>query len=118
MKDFIRSVGITGQSTKYTLSTLARSNESVTSEMVNFDVLSEDGSEVLSLKNVIVVEKIPVHSHRIDVTKYKHLKSLKFTGHGQQVNILIGQDHAEALVPLDVKRGRKGDPFAVKTTLG
>ena len=73
----------------------------MTSEMVNFDVLSEDGSEVLSLKNVI--EKIPVHSHRIDVTKYKHLKSLKFTGHGQQVYILIGQDHAEAL-----EKGKKG----------
>ena len=79
--DFIHSVRITGQSTKYTLSTLAKSNKSVTSEMVNFDVLSEDGAEVLSLKNVIVVEKIPVHSPRTDVTKYK------------QVHILIGQDH-------------------------
>ena len=94
-KDFIRSVGITGQSTKYTFSTLAKSNESVTSEMVNFDVLSEHGSEVLSLKNVIVVEKIPVYSPRIDMSKYKHLKSLKFTSYGQQVHILIGQDHAE-----------------------
>jgi hypothetical protein len=36
----------------------------------------------------------------------------------QDVDILIGQDHAEALVPLDVRKGNAGEPFAVKSILG
>ena len=33
-------------------------------------------------------------------------------------DLLIGQDNAEALVPLDVRRGSRGEPFAVKTMFG
>ena len=34
------------------------------------------------------------------------------------VELLIGQDNAEAFVPLDVRRGRAGQPFAVRTLFG
>ena len=36
----------------------------------------------------------------------------------QDTDILIGQDNSEALVPLQVVQGNKGEPFGVKTILG
>lgn len=39
-------------------------------------------------------------------------------GMNQRVDILIGQDHAEVYIPLQVRRGDKGVPFAVRTLFG
>ena len=32
--------------------------------------------------------------------------------------MLIGQDHSEALIPLGVRRGKPGEPFAIRSVLG
>ncbi|KAJ8043661.1 hypothetical protein HOLleu_10857 [Holothuria leucospilota] len=34
------------------------------------------------------------------------------------ISILIGQDCPEALMPLDIRNGPKGSPFAIRTQLG
>ena len=34
------------------------------------------------------------------------------------VNVLIGQDCAEALIPLEIRRGATGEPFATRTLFG
>ncbi len=34
------------------------------------------------------------------------------------IDILIGQDNSEALIPLEVVQGCKDEPYAVKTVLG
>ncbi len=34
------------------------------------------------------------------------------------MGLLIGQDNPEALIPLEVRKGRKNDPYAVRTMLG
>ena len=55
----------------------------------------------------------------VDVHKYWHLQGLDLvTRNVRSVNLLIGQDNAEDLLPLLVKRGEKGDPYAVKTLFG
>ncbi|XP_071837463.1 uncharacterized protein [Apostichopus japonicus] len=35
-----------------------------------------------------------------------------------QVELLIGQDVPEALVPIEVRKGKTGDPYAIRTQLG
>ena len=111
-------LGLSGQVKEFTLNTLNKSNESIHSEIVNFHVFSADGRESLNLGNVIVVDRIPVRSTHGDLSVYKHLHDLPLSGCSAEVQILIGQDHAEALAPLELRRGSKGEPFAVRTLLG
>ena len=69
------------------------------------------------MKNVLVTEHIPIESYDIDVGNYPHLKNLSFSN-SASVDILIGQDNPAALVPLDVRSGPKGTPFAIHTSMG
>ena len=48
---------------------------------------------------------------------YPHLKDLMFS-HESRVDLLIGQDNSAALVPLDVRHGPVGAPFATLTLMG
>eukprot|EP00057_Strongylocentrotus_purpuratus_P015300 XP_011669774.1 PREDICTED: uncharacterized protein LOC100889545 [Strongylocentrotus purpuratus] len=54
-----------------------------------------------------------------DISKYQHLCGIDLPGPGKnQVTILIGQDVPEALMPLEIKAGKPGEVYAVKTILG
>lgn len=70
------------------------------------------------MMNVYVVEDIPVNSSYVPLHDYEHLYDLPVDSAAQQVDLLIGQDVAEALIPLETRRGRQGEPFAVRTLLG
>jgi hypothetical protein len=48
------------------------------------------------------------------VSGFPHLLNLPFAN-ADRIDLLIGQDNAEALVPLDVRKGHKGEPLAVHT---
>ena len=41
-----------------------------------------------------------------------------YQGDNVTVDLLIGQDNAEALVPLEVRRGKPGEPYAIRTLFG
>ena len=101
----------------YKLRTLHGSQDSL-SEVVNFQVSSKDGTKCLYMENVLVVDDIPVENCSInEVGSYPHLKDLTFS-HESQVDLLIGQDNSAALVPLDVRCGPVGTPFATLTLMG
>jgi hypothetical protein len=116
--DLVQALGLEGQSIHYCLSTMSKSGEPVSSQVVNFDVCSLNGSESLSLRNVIVVDRIPVRPPGGRIPQYRHLKNLPIACNGEAVQILIGQDNSEALVPLEVRKGKPGEPFASGTLLG
>jgi hypothetical protein len=116
-QDLVNNLKIQGCSTKYVLNTLGNSGER-NSKIVSIRVSSPDGKESLYLPHVYVVEKIPVTTSNFDVNLYPHLQDLSLVGMNRPVQILLGQDNSEALVPLEVKRGKVGDPFAVRTLFG
>ena len=70
------------------------------------------------MSNGYTVDSIPVsnscmnfphtHSSDIPVPDYSNI----------QVDLLIGQDRSDALIPMEVKRGAEGEPYAVCTVLG
>jgi len=108
----------------HSIETINGATTSKRSVVLSIPVASSDRRESLQLKNVGVVNCIPVYNSGIDVTSYAHLADLRdvvtskpINGH-TQVDILIGQDHSEALLPLDVRSGVRGQPFAVKYLLG
>ncbi|KAJ8050539.1 hypothetical protein HOLleu_03781 [Holothuria leucospilota] len=56
---------------------------------------------------------------RADVLKWDHLKVLKVPQVSHSgVTLIIGQDVPDALVPLNVRNGRHGEPYATRTVLG
>ena len=106
-----------GANISYQLKTLHGTNNHC-SEAINLHVSSRNGAASLEMNNVLVVEEIPVERCSVsDVSEYPHLNDLSFT-QALQVDLLIGQDHSAALVPIGVRRGPVGSPFAVPTMMG
>ena len=114
----VDSLKLKGYKITYSLDTIRSSNETVSSDIVNFKVSSPDGRDTLMFDNVYVVPDIPVKVPRVDVKGFKHLTNLPLNLDVTHVDILIGQDNSEALVPLQTVRGDKGDPFAVRSYFG
>ena len=104
-----------GRPVSYNLSTLGASNR-IDTKVVDFTLSSEDGKEALDLKNVYLTKDIPC-SHSSESVKQYDIKLVKLNS-GCQVQVLIGQDNAEALIPIDVRRGMTGQPFATQTLFG
>ena len=71
----------------------------------------------MPMKNVRIIDSIPIQSASCDVSNYAHLKDLHCPG-DVQVDVLIGQDYPAILKPLDVRSGREDEPFAVLSALG
>ena len=116
-KRLINQLKLQGTKISYKLRTLNDSKNSC-SDVVEFQMSSEDGTKCLYMNNVLVVDSIPVENSRIsDVSKYNHLKDLTFI-HESEADILIGQDNSAALVPLEVRTGPVGAPFATRTLMG
>ena len=66
----------------------------------------------------VVIERIPVEVPFINANLYPHLRGIPLPPKGVRVEILIGQDNSEAFIPLEVRKGKPGEPYAVKTILG
>ena len=95
------------------------SSTSKDTDVVNVSVDSLDHKFHIDMKNVYVVDSIPTKPFNIDVDSYSHLKYIDVvTSVDHDVDLLIGQDYASCFVPLDVRKGRHNEPYAVRTPLG
>ena len=95
------------------------SSTSKDTDVVNVSVDSLDHKFHIDMKNVYVVDSIPTKPFNIDIDSYSHLKDIDVsTSVGHDVDLLIGQDYASCFVPLDVRKGRHNEPYAVRTPLG
>ena len=114
-KRLAKSLLLKGESTALSLKTLNGRHDS-NATVVNLTAHSVNHSESLILTNVIVIDEVPLNnaSPRVD---FPHLRDLVFPN-AQGADLLIGQDNADALVPLEVRKGKKGQPFAVRTLFG
>ena len=73
------------------------------------------------MSNVFVVEEVPyTYFPCRDLSAYPHLSDIPISPvhPPAKVDLLIGQDNSEALVPLQVLKGNPGDPFCVLTKFG
>ena len=48
----------------------------------------------------------------------KHLENVNLKAVGGEIDIQLGLDHADLLVPLDVKMGKPQEPVAKRTSFG
>ena len=68
--------------------------------------------------NVCFTDYIPAHVPPSLPGVYAHLEGLTLCQRAERIDLLIGQDHAELLMPHEVRSGSAGAPYAVRTTLG
>ena len=108
---------VTGTKISYQLQTLHGCSDRQ-SDVVKLKMSSIDGKESLNMNNVLLVDEIPVEHFSIDdINKYAQLRDLKLST-SNQVDVLIGQDQPSALVPIKIRRGPVGTPFATLTIMG
>ena len=117
----VKSLGLSSKTVIYKHSTVDTLCMTTNTKVVNFILYSLDGAESLSMSNVFVVEEVPyTYSPFRDLSTYPHLSDVPISPvhPPAKVDLLIGQDNSEALVPLQVLRGNPGDSFAVLTKFG
>ena len=119
--DAVKCLALSGKTVTHKRSTVDTLCMTTNTKVVNFILYSLDGTESLSMSNVFVVEEVPyTYSPFRDLSTYPHLSDVPISPvhPPAKVDLLIGQDNSEALVPLQVLRGNPGNPFAVLTKFG
>ena len=119
--DAVTSLGLSSKTVIYKHSTVDTPCMTTSTKVVSFILYSLDGSKSLTMSNVFVVEEVPyTYSPCRDLSIYPHLSDIPISPvhPPAKVDILIGQDNSEALVPLQVLKGNPGDPFSVLTKFG
>ena len=117
----VKSLGLSSKTVIYKHSTVDTLCMTTNTKVVNFILYSLDGSKSLTMSNVFVVEEVPyTYSPCRDLSMYPHLSDVPISPvyPPAKVDLLIGQDNSEALVPLQVLKGNPGDPFSVLTKFG
>jgi len=112
-----RELGVKGKRVAYDLRTISKGSEAKVTEAVKLGVRAKNGHDELCMTNVYVIDQIPVTTPSCRGS-FSHLQGLPLFHGNVKVEILIGQNNSEALIPLEVRRGKKGEPFAVRTMLG
>ena len=86
-----------------------------------FSIQSMDRETSVNLSGVYVWDKIPVKCNHLDISEYDHLRDLDLvTGEITEVDLLIGQDFSQCLLPLHTFKNENNleEPFAILTILG
>ena len=119
--DAVTSLGLSSKTVIYKHSTVDTPCMTTSTKVVSFILYSLDSSKSLTMSNVFVVEEVPyTYSPCRDLSIYPHLSDISISPvhPPAKVDILIGQDNSEALVPLQVLNVNPGDPFSVLTKFG
>ena len=103
----MKQLGVKGQKTKISLSTLERKNSTVVSTLVRYLFVSDlDENEYVSLPILYTRLEIPVSSDDIptqgDIDQWPHLQGVFFPRVHAEVGLLIATDIPEALDPAEL----------------
>lgn len=117
-------IGADGPTVTLTLDTANWQSEQPSKEVM-LDIMSVGLRKRRHLSvSALVVQRLPAALNQAvaasdEVQRWEHLRGINVarrTAIG--VELLIGQDAPQALAPLEVRRGKEGAPFAVRTSLG
>ena len=122
-QELVKTLGIKGKKTSLTLNTINKQEGIEEVEVVNLKVTDEAGVVAHTLDEVYTQQCLPVNEGNIvteqDLKAYPHLARVPKTEVDlDKVSLLIGQDHAECLLPVEIVEGKAGEPYATRTKLG
>jgi len=120
-----QSLGLVGRRETLTLSTLGSSSNRIQTSVVNMIVSDFEEQSDVHLRAVYTKEELPISltnaASEDEIRRWPHLQNIEICNVGSdRVDLLIGQDCPEALVPLEVRKGDESStaPYAVRTVLG
>ena len=121
-QELVKELGITGKKEVVTLTTLEKTNSKMETEVVAFEISDVSCSIKLNLDRVYVKSRLPIDLDNMALKRERNLSYMDEIDvpdvDVNRVTLLIGQDNPEALIPIDVRRGHPGEPYATKTILG
>ena len=125
-KDLVKQLELKGEKTSLSLETLSEGKDMDALE-VSLEVTATKGPKnkrkIVKLPRVYALTRFPSlrdsTPSQADVKKWDHLKYLEIPLREKSgITLLIGQDVPDALIPLEVRRGRENEPYATRTSLG
>ncbi|XP_022102428.1 uncharacterized protein LOC110985607 [Acanthaster planci] len=120
-----KSLNLHGSKQSMHLNTLSNSSQ-VESLMVSLDVTAvakTQESKIFHLPKVHALKDFPVLCDSLagydETQRFTHLKGIPIPQVSKEVvMLLIGQDAPHLLAPLEVRHGKQGEPYAVRSVLG
>jgi hypothetical protein len=118
------SIGARGTVRHLELTTIAQTRLQIDSTVITLLVSDLDETEPpRCIPDVTVRPTLNIDlsslSNQIDLERWPHLRNLNIPELDvDQVHLLIGQDCSDLLLPEEVRKGRPGEPFAIRTPLG
>ena len=111
------------QTSLASLTTVDRENQTITCKLVDLEVQYVSESYSFKMCKVMTRDSLHISSEsyvtHAALNSWPHLADLEMpTVECNHVDLLIGQDHSDLLVPLDVRTGKDKEPFAIRTHLG
>lgn len=115
-------LGIEGKPVQFVLSTMPGDQERQGRELC-LDVTGMSTGKGVRMSNVWTTDRLPISEENIvakrDVCEMDHLKDIDIIELPERkITLLIGSDTPEALCPLEVRSGKRGEPYALRTILG
>ena len=118
-------LGLRGNKEVLALSTLEKSGSSIETKAVSLNVSDMEQQNAVHLDRVYTRQNLPVSRQSgakpEDLQQWPHLRDIVVhDAEDDTVDLLIGQDCPDALIPIEVRRGRRSSlaPYAVRTVLG
>ncbi|XP_068738995.1 uncharacterized protein [Montipora capricornis] len=123
LKGLVQRLGLNGTPKHFTLSSVNSESSPRVGYEVALDVMALNGDDSVRLDKVWTVDRLPVLNRNVpceeDVKRWPHLRGIEFPKlDGKAVEILIGNDVPEAHWVFEQRRGRRKQPYAVRTPLG
>ena len=103
------------------MATAMGSLELKNNDTVSMTLEDVDKTGKVSLQNVPTLPiPIVINKGKNDVDHYEHLRDLEFSVPEKvsEIDILIGVDHSDIMCPLQVFKGKTGEPYATLTMFG
>ena len=122
-EDLVKTLGVIGKKGPLSLTTLEKKNSETETLIVNLEVSDMSSESVLELPEVYARPHLPININNMgrseDLNGWEHLRDVEIPQvDADKVTLLIGQDVPKALMPIDLRTGKPGDPYATKTALG
>jgi len=116
-------LGISGTPTNFSLTTVNGQVSKRNGHEVKLTIKGIHSDEVIDLDKVWTVDKLSISTQNIptkeDIVHWPHLSGIDIPSiDAKEVTLLVGSDVPEAHWVLDQRRGKRGQPYAVRTPLG
>ena len=121
-KEVVTRLGIKGNRTEININTVT-GNSVMSAIKCDFDVQAVDNADSVHMSGVYALDQLPVRlhtkTHKNELQRWPHLEGIpRRELDGQAVEMIIGCDQTKAHWIQDVRLGKEGQPFALKTPLG